>query len=49
MTNLKQFSEVKDLINLEVEKAMNNQKEKFKSVIDKPQERVTNLDHPMMS
>ena len=36
-------SEIKELINLEVEKAMKKQKEEFKYAIDALQERVTNL------
>ena len=39
------LSEIKELINLEVEKAMKKQKEEFKSAIDTLQERVTNLEH----
>ena len=39
------LSEIKELINLEVEKAMKKQKEEFKSAIDALQERVTNLEH----
>ena len=39
------LSEIKEFINLEVEKAMKKQKEEFKSAIDALQERVTNLEH----
>ena len=39
------LSDIKELINLEVDKAMKKQKEEFKSAIDALQERVTNLEH----
>ena len=40
------LSEIKELINLEVEKTMKKQKKiEFKSAIDALQERVTNLEH----
>ena len=39
------LSEIKGLINLELEKAMKKQKEEFKSTIDALQERFTNLEH----
>ena len=39
------LSEIKELINLEVEKAMKKQKEEFKSATDALQERVTNPEH----
>ena len=39
------LSEIKELINLDVEKAMKKQKEEFKSAMDALQERVTNLEH----
>ena len=42
-TNL--LSEIKELIHLEVEKAIKKQKEEFKSAIDKLQDRVTKLEH----
>ena len=39
------LSEIKELINLEVEKTMKKQKEEFESAIDPLQKRVTNLEH----
>ena len=39
------WSEIKKLINLEVEKATKKQKEEFKFAMDQLQECVTNLEH----
>ena len=39
------LSEIKGLINLELEKPMKKQKEECKSAIDALQERFTNLEH----